>query len=118
MVTTLCYKVIDLSAHDDSWSAHMEDVLNQQAEEGWELVTAFERTHKAQQVGSTTVHVPGLVGTVLVFKKAGERSHAERRREAWQWVAEMIGALAALLVLYARERPTRPFLRDGIARRE
>ena len=72
MVTTLCYKVIDLSAHGNSWAAHMEDVLNQWAEGGWELVTAFERTHKAQQVGSTTVHVPGIVSTVLVFKKAGE----------------------------------------------
>jgi Domain of unknown function (DUF4177) len=72
MVTTLYYKVIDLNPHGDAWPAHVEDVLNQQAEEGWELVTAFERTHKAQQVGSTTVHVPGLVSTVLVFKKAGE----------------------------------------------
>jgi hypothetical protein len=70
MVTTLCYKVIDLSLHDDAWSAHMEDVLNRQAEEGWELVTSFQRAHKALQVGSTTAHVPGLVSTVLVFKRA------------------------------------------------
>jgi hypothetical protein len=70
MVTTLCYKVIDLSPHGDAWPASMEDVLNHQAQEGWELVTGFERTHEALQVGSTTVHVPGLVSTVLVFKRA------------------------------------------------
>jgi hypothetical protein len=70
MVTTLCYKVIDLSLHDEDSLASMEDVLNQQTEEGWELVTSFQRTHKALQVGSTTVHVPGLVSTVLVFKRA------------------------------------------------
>jgi hypothetical protein len=70
MVTTLCYKVIDLSPHGDAWPGSMEDVLNHQAQEGWELVTGFERTHEALQVGSTTVHVPGLVSTVLVFKRA------------------------------------------------
>jgi Domain of unknown function (DUF4177) len=70
MVTTLCYKVLDLSLHDDAWPASMEDILNQQAKEGWELVTSFQRGHEALQVGSATVHVPGLVSTVLVFKKA------------------------------------------------
>jgi hypothetical protein len=70
MVTAMCYKVIDLSPHSDAWPAHMEDVLNRQAEEGWELVTSFEHTHEALQVGSTTGPVPGLVSTVLVFKRA------------------------------------------------
>jgi hypothetical protein len=70
MVTTLCYKVIDLSPHGDAWPASMEDILNHQAQEGWELVNGFERTHEALQVGSTAVHVPGLVSTVLVFKRA------------------------------------------------
>jgi len=70
MVTTVCYKVIDLRPRSDVWPARMEDVLNQQAEEGWELVTGFEHTHEALQVGSTTGPVPGLVSTVLVFKRA------------------------------------------------
>jgi Domain of unknown function (DUF4177) len=70
MVTTLCYKVIDLSPHGDDWPVHMENILNQQAGEGWELVTGFQHTHKALQVGSTTAPVPGLVSTVLVFKRA------------------------------------------------
>ena len=70
MVSTLCYKVIDLNSLDDALPAHMENLLNQQAQEGWELVTGFERTHEALQVGSATVHVPGLVSTVLVFKRA------------------------------------------------
>jgi Domain of unknown function (DUF4177) len=69
MVGTLCYKVIDLSAHDDASPAHMEHLLNQQAEEGWELVTSFQRTHKALQVGSTIAPVPGLISTILVFKR-------------------------------------------------
>jgi hypothetical protein len=72
MTTTLSYKVLDLSPHDEDWSAYLENVLVQQAEEGWELVTAFQRQHEATQVGSTTVHVPSLVSTVLIFKRAGE----------------------------------------------
>jgi len=72
MVTTICYKVIDLSPHDNDLPAHMEDILNHQAEEGWELVTSFQRTHKALQVGSTIAPVPGLVSTMLVFKRADE----------------------------------------------
>ena len=70
MVTTVSYQVIDLGLHDEDALASLEDLLNHQAEEGWELVTSFQRTHKALQVGSTTVHVPGLVSTVLVFKRA------------------------------------------------
>jgi hypothetical protein len=70
MVSTLSYKVIDLNSHDDASPAHMEHLLTRQAEEGWELVTSFQRTHKALQVGSTTP-VPGLISTVLVFKRGG-----------------------------------------------
>lgn len=70
MVTTFCYKVLDLNLHDDDWPASMEDILNRQAQEGWELVTSFQRAHEALQVGSTPVPVPGLVSTVLVFKRA------------------------------------------------
>jgi hypothetical protein len=70
MVTTICYKVIDLSPHNEDALASLEDLLNHQAEEGWELVTSFERTHTALQVGSTIAPVPGLVSTVLVFKRA------------------------------------------------
>jgi hypothetical protein len=72
MVSTLCYKVIDLNSHDDASPAHMEHLLNQQAEEGWEPVTIFQRTHKALQVGSTIAPVPGLMSTVLVFKRGDE----------------------------------------------
>jgi hypothetical protein len=69
MVRTLCYKVIDLNSHDDASPAQMEHLLNQQAEEGWELVTSFQRIPKALQVGSTVAPVPGLLSTVLVFKR-------------------------------------------------
>jgi hypothetical protein len=72
MITTKSYKVLDLSPHEEGWSAQLENVLLQQAEAGWELVTAFERQHEAPQVGSTTVHVPSLVSTVLIFKRAYE----------------------------------------------
>ena len=72
MTTTQPYKVLDLSPHDEGWSAHLENVLLQQAEKGWELVTAFERQHEATQVGSTTVHVPSLVSTVLILKRVRE----------------------------------------------
>ena len=72
MVCTLCYKVIDLNTQDDASPAQMEHLLNRQAEEGWELVTSFPHTHKALQVGSTLAPVPGLVSTMLVFKRADE----------------------------------------------
>jgi hypothetical protein len=72
MVSTLCYKVIDLSPSDEDSPAHLENVLNCQAEEGWELVTSFQRTHKALQVGSTIAPVLGLISTVLVFKRGDE----------------------------------------------
>jgi Domain of unknown function (DUF4177) len=69
MATTLRYKVMDVSPGEHAWTAQMEDAINQQAQEGWELVTAFQREHEAQQVGSTTVHVPSLVSTALIFKR-------------------------------------------------
>jgi hypothetical protein len=72
MVRTLCYKVIDLNSHDEASPVHMANLLNQQAEEGWELVTSFQHTPKALQVGSTIAPVPGLVSTVLVFKRGDD----------------------------------------------
>ena len=65
------YKVIDLHPDPDesTWTTKVEDVLNQQAREGWELVSAFQREHEAQQVGSAVTHLPGLVSTVLVFQR-------------------------------------------------
>jgi len=72
MVSTLSYKVIDLNALDDALPAHLEHLLNQQAQEGWALVTSFQRTHKALQVGSTIAPVPGLLSTILVFKRDDE----------------------------------------------
>ena len=77
MTTTLSYKVLDLSPHEEAWSAYLEKVLLQQAEEGWELVTGFQRQHEATQVGSTTVHVPRLVRTVLIFKRVREPGFRE-----------------------------------------
>jgi hypothetical protein len=72
MVTTVGYKVIDLGLHEEDALASLEDLLNHQVEEGWELVTSFPRTHTALQVGSTIAPVPGLVSTVLVFKRADD----------------------------------------------
>jgi hypothetical protein len=71
MEPMLRYKVLDVSPDESTWTTQMEDVINQQAREGWELVSGFQRQHEAQQVGSTTVHVSSLVSTVLVFKRPG-----------------------------------------------
>ena len=49
MTTTLPYKVVDLSPHDEDWSAYLENVLLQHAAEGWELVTGFQRQHEANK---------------------------------------------------------------------
>ena len=72
MVTTVSYKVIDLDLHDEDAQASLEDLLNHQVEEGWALVTSFQRTHTALQVGSTIAPVLGLVSTILVFKRDDE----------------------------------------------
>jgi hypothetical protein len=72
VTTTMSYKVVDLSPRDEAWSSYVEDVLNQHAQEGWDLVTGFQRAHEATQVGSTTVHVPSLISTVLIFKRGDE----------------------------------------------
>jgi hypothetical protein len=65
------YKVIDVNPDPEelTWTAQMEDAINQQAREGWELVTAFQREHEALQTGSTVTHVAGLISTVLVFRR-------------------------------------------------
>jgi Domain of unknown function (DUF4177) len=70
MTTTIHYKIIDFNPDQRPWALQVEETLNQQAQEGWELVAAFQREHEAQQVGSTTVHVPGRASTVLIFKRA------------------------------------------------
>jgi hypothetical protein len=69
MTTTIQYKIIDLDPDPQPWMQHVQETLMQEAQEGWELVAALQREHEAQQVGSTTVHVPSLVSTVLIFKK-------------------------------------------------
>jgi hypothetical protein len=71
MATDRRYKVIDMSPEpgEVTWTTQVEDVLNENAREGWDLVTAFQREHEAQQVGSTVTHVPGLVSTVLIFQR-------------------------------------------------
>ena len=71
MATTLSYKLVDLSSDHHGWAKQVEETLNQQAQEGWELVTALQREHEALQVGSTITNVPGLVSTVLIFKRSG-----------------------------------------------
>ena len=71
MATDRRYKVIDMSPDpgEATWTSQVEDVLNEQAREGWELVTAFQREHEALQVGSAVTHLPGLVTNVLVFRR-------------------------------------------------
>jgi hypothetical protein len=70
MVTSVGYKVTDLSPRDDASPAYMERVLNEHAKEEWGPVTGFQRAHKALQVGSTATPVRGLLSTVSVFKQA------------------------------------------------
>jgi hypothetical protein len=71
MATSVSYKVVDLGSQDEPWSESLQGILNRQAQDGWELVSAFQRAHEATQVGSTTVHIPSLVSTVLIFKRLG-----------------------------------------------
>ena len=71
MATTLSYKLADLSSDHHGWTRQVEEALHQYAQDRWELVTAFQREHEALQVGSTITNVPGLLSTVLIFKRAG-----------------------------------------------
>jgi hypothetical protein len=77
MAITMSYKVVDLSSLDEPWSESLEGILNRQAQDGWELLAAFQRAHEATQVGSTTVHVPSLVSTVLIFKRVRDSNLGE-----------------------------------------
>jgi hypothetical protein len=56
MVTTVCYKVNDLSPHAEDASASLEDILNHQAEEGWKLVTGL------QPLRISVTHAPEISG--------------------------------------------------------
>jgi Domain of unknown function (DUF4177) len=70
MATTMKrrYKVMELNPDEQGWAAQLEETVNRQAQDGWELVTVFQREHETQQVGSSTVHLPSLVTLVLIFK--------------------------------------------------
>jgi hypothetical protein len=70
MATTLSYKVVDLSSDHHEWTKQVEEALNQHAQDGWELVAALQREREALQVGSTIHTMPGLVSTVLIFKRS------------------------------------------------
>jgi hypothetical protein len=70
MATTLSYKIVDLSSDHHEWTTQVEKALNQQAQEGWELVTALQREREALQVGSSVHNMPGFVSTVLIFKRS------------------------------------------------
>ena len=65
------YKVFDVTPDPEelTWTATIEDAINQQAQEGWQLVTAFQREHQALQAGSAVTHLPGQVSTVLIFRR-------------------------------------------------
>jgi hypothetical protein len=69
--TATCYKVLELNPEDQGWATQVEVAISEQSQAGWELVTMFEREHQAQQVGSGTVHVPGLVSLAMIFKRTG-----------------------------------------------
>jgi len=74
MATTPSYKVVDLSSTHHEWTKHVEEALNQHAQEGWELVTALQREREALQVGSSMHNMPGVVSTVLIFKRSASLS--------------------------------------------
>ena len=58
MTTTMQYKIIDLDPDPHPWMQRVQETLEQQAVEGWELVATLQREHEAQQVGSTTGACP------------------------------------------------------------
>jgi hypothetical protein len=50
-VTPVCDNMIDLRPHAADSPAHMDDLRQHQGEEGWALVTSFQRTHTPPRWG-------------------------------------------------------------------
>jgi hypothetical protein len=65
------YKVMQLIPNDRPWLDQMQELLNAQAREGWELVSAFQYQGAAPQRADPIVQsLSHVASTIFIFKQA------------------------------------------------
>ena len=70
METPLQYKVIQVIPDERPWLDLVQQLLSEQAGEGWELVTAFQYQGAAPQRADPIVQsLPHVASTVFIFKQ-------------------------------------------------
>ena len=70
MDTPLQYKVTQLIPDDRPWIEQVEQLLSTQAQEGWELVTAFQYQGAAPQRADPMVQsLSHVASTIFIFKQ-------------------------------------------------
>jgi hypothetical protein len=70
METPLQYKVTQLIPDERPWLDQMQQLLDEQAREGWELVTAFQYQGAAPQRADPIVQsLSHVASTVFIFKQ-------------------------------------------------
>jgi hypothetical protein len=70
METPLQYKVMQLIPDERPWLDQVQQLLSEQAGEGWELVTAFQYQGAAPQRGDPMVQsLSHVASTVFIFKR-------------------------------------------------
>ena len=64
------YKVMQLIPNDRPWLDQMQELLNAQAREGWELVSAFQYQGAAPQRADPIVQsLSHVASTIFIFKQ-------------------------------------------------
>jgi hypothetical protein len=66
------YEVVELTPNGRPWREHVQDLLNDYARDGWELVTscqAEETPRSVDQMIRSLSHVPS--NTLFIFKRPG-----------------------------------------------
>ncbi len=70
MDTPWQYKVTQLISDDRPWLDKVQELLNEHADEGWELVSAFQYQGSAPQRGDPMVQsLSHVASTIFIFKQ-------------------------------------------------
>jgi hypothetical protein len=70
MEPSLQYKVTQLIPDERPWLDHVQQLLSEQAREGWELVTAFQYQGAAPQRADPMVQsLSHVASTIFIFKQ-------------------------------------------------
>jgi Domain of unknown function (DUF4177) len=64
------YKVVQVIPDDRPWLDHVQELLNEHARAGWELVSAFQYQGAAPQRGDPQVQsLSHVASTIFIFKQ-------------------------------------------------